>query len=134
MKGYRERAMSTDNDEISSPSKTSSLFSPTSSHKKHYDYDGYNNGWDNPDSYRYNLTNFNIITILMNFKYEDIGITKEEDDETKLANAETKAIEAAYDRLEELLGKNYESKYQLSFQAVDEYDSYLVTITLTPVK
>lgn len=75
------------------------------------------------------------IVVTITIPYSEIGDTA--DYESRSYNstmAETHAMEIAYDRLEELAGKNYESRYGLDFNVTDDAFEYIVTVTLTPTK
>lgn len=135
MKGIREAAMSQE-DETPTTSAWPKAKSP-SLFDKDFDSDRYDGSYYNPGAYSHKTyvpPNHDIITISMNFEYKTLGLQDGGEGMQAEQHAETKAIEAAYDRVEQLLGKNYESKYSVSFEATDEYDSMLVTVTLTPTK
>jgi len=48
--------------------------------------------------------------------------------------AEGIALEIAYDRIEELLRKEYTSIYNISFQAYSRLNEFKVEVTLSPIK
>lgn len=142
MKGIREAAMSKEEDTPESTwpkPKTPSIFSKDFDRDRYdrsYDYDkhgDYNNKYQS--SYKTNNTEDDI-TITLTIPYSKLGVKLNADGEiiNELAG-ETKATEIAYDRIEQLIGKNYESKYILNFDVSDNYyDSFEVEVTLTPNK
>ena len=50
------------------------------------------------------------------------------------AAGEDKAKEIAYDKVEEMLGKGFNSKYSIVINAIDSYDEYEIDVILTPTK
>lgn len=58
------------------------------------------------------------------------GVADDTNDLYDYKLASTAATEIAYDRIEELLGKNYESKYTIAFEVDDYVDEFEVTATL----
>lgn len=138
MKGIREAAMSQEEEAPATStwpkSKSPSLFD------KNFDSDRYDGSWNDPaytsHSYKtYKKPDEDEITITLKVPYSKLGAFA--DINSPLWNdikAEEKATEIAYDRIEKLLGKNYESKYSVSFNASDMYEEYEVEATLTPVK
>lgn len=75
----------------------------------------------------------NRITIIMNVSNEKIGDIAiyhkavYDPDKSKI-----RATEIVYDRLEQLLGKNYESHFTVGFDVYEGVDDYEVTVTLDP--
>ena len=137
MKGIREAAMSTESEEKPSTvwpkAKTPSLFD------KDFDSDRYDGSYYNPGAYSGKTyskpQDENIITITLTVAYSKLGVRLDGDGNLvdEIA-AEAKAIEIAYDRIEALLGKNYESKFTVSFDASDDYySSFEVEVTLKPL-
>lgn len=95
----------------------------------HHTYGGKTTGYDG-----YKKPEKGTIVISMTLEADEIG--PEADDTNEKYNYNTalrKAEETAYDRIEALLGKNYESKYTLRFE-VDDWKDYDVIVTLTPIK
>lgn len=134
MKGIREAAMSTESETPSTTwpkAKTPSLFD------KNFDSDRYDGSYygSSYSGKTYTPPVEGLITISLSIPTSKIGNVA---DDTHPAydwnKAQIKAEEIAYDRVEELLGKNYESKYSLGFDVTDSYDEYEVTITLSPIK
>lgn len=76
------------------------------------------------------------ITITMEIPYEDLKGLKGTPMDTHYdwTAAELKATEAAYDKVEELLGKNYEAKYTVTFEVIESIEEFEVTVKLIPVK
>lgn len=76
------------------------------------------------------------IKITFNVSYKDLGPESDMDNEAyqyDTVRDEMKAKEIAYDRLTELVKKDFSSKYVMHIEATDQYDAYEVEITLTPV-
>jgi hypothetical protein len=139
MKGIREAAMSQEEEETPSTAwpkaKNPSLFD------KGFDYDRYDGSWNNPEAYSSRTykpkeNTDDDIKITLTIPYSKIGSFADVDSPNwNDVKAETKAIEIAYDRIEALLGKGYESKFSVNFDASDDYDAYEVEVTLsTPTK
>lgn len=75
------------------------------------------------------------ITITFSIPVEDLGpVGDESSDKYDWNKAEAKATEIAYDRTEELLGHNYESKYSVEFEVALGYFDVTAEVTLTKNK
>lgn len=78
-----------------------------------------------------------LITIKMLVLYKDLGPEFDMDSEFysyQPDKAEFKAKEIAYDRLTNLIGKGFESKFSMVINATDNYDEFEIEIVLTPIK
>lgn len=74
------------------------------------------------------------INISTTIQYEEVGkIADYSEVEYDPEKAETMATEIAYDRIEALAGKGYESRYTVKFEVTD-YGEYEVKATLIPIK
>lgn len=142
-KGIRELAMSPE--EENPPSENG--FKPYPLENDHYS----RSNWDK-DRYdgNYNSTEYHkrskweeeeerkdLIEIKLNITYKELGKEYVDDEGYIYDNekAEFHAKELAYDKLIELLGKGFESKWTLSkIEATDYYECLEVEITLTPIK
>ena len=130
-KGIREMAMSPE------PEKPS-----------HTKYDPYYSGrYYNPEYYDQRYGGYDgsetkeepkdLITIKMLIPYKDMGQEFDMDSEFytyEPDKAEFKAKEIAYDRLTNLIGKGFESKFSMVINATDNYDEFEIEIVLTPIK
>ena len=79
----------------------------------------------------------NLISIRMIITYAELGPEFDMNNqmyEYNPSRAEFRAKEIAYDRLVDLVGKGFESKYSMAIEAVDSYTEYEITIILTPSK
>jgi hypothetical protein len=75
------------------------------------------------------------ITITFTIPVEDLGpVGDENSDKYDWNSAQAKATEIAYDRTEELLGRNYESKYSVEFEVELGYFDVTAEVTLTKNK
>ena len=78
-----------------------------------------------------------LIEIKLNITYKELGKNYIDDDGIVFNNdqAELKAKEMAYDKLTEMLGKGFESKYEISkIDPTDYYECFEVDITLSPIQ
>jgi len=136
MKSIRETAMSKEEPKI--PTYSSSYPSyPRKSSIDKYNHYGYNDWGDDIDEMfprsNYTPPNPEILMITFKLQYAEIGPeSNPENIEWNENIAETKAIEKAYDKIEELIGKKFESKYSVCFKATDNYDEYDIEVELTP--
>lgn len=73
------------------------------------------------------------LNIRMSFDIEELGpIADETSDDYSWIKATTLAEEMAYDKMKEIMNKDFESKYMLAFEVIDGYSDYTVEVTLTP--
>ena len=132
MKSIREAAMSKEEP------KEQKLFpsSYTGGMRSKTNYNDYDNDWGIDEMFpktNYNPPNPDAIFITFKLQYTEIGPESDPDNDLWDENiAETKAIEIAYDKVEEMLGKGFESKYSVCFKATDNFDSYDLEVELTP--
>ena len=142
-KGIREMAMSPEPEEKKPssngyhayPSNYDDDYPPRGGfNKTRYDgnYDG--SKYKEPE---YEEERKDLIEIKLNVTYKELG-TNYISDEGYVLNsdeAEFKVKQIAYDRLVLLLGKGFESKWELSkIEPSDYYECFEVEITLTPIK
>jgi len=134
MKSIREAAMSKEE-----PKKTfASSYPADNGMRATPNYNGYGeDDWGIDEMFpKSNYTPPNPKAIFITFKLQYTEIGPESDPDNDLWNeniAETKAIEIAYDKVEELLGKGFESKYSVCFKASDNFDDYELEVELTPI-
>ena len=138
MKGIREMALGSDTEE-----KQSTLF-PKTYNRKPYSYDddleySYGKSYssrisDNSyRSYKDTSPRTDTYTITLQISLLQLGnIADDSLDEYDYDKASVKAEQIAYDRLEALLGKNYESKYSISFETTEGWTTWEIAVTLTP--
>ena len=151
MVGIREAAMGSEEEPTPSwPSHTQPYKPITRSGSLFEDNDGYDYNYDegvrqpvlpytplktNYTPAGYTKEDYEKITILITIESKSMGkIGDWHDHNYDEKKAETKAIEIAYDRVEELLGKNYESKFVVAFSAYEGTNEFEITVTLTPIK
>lgn len=155
MKGIREIAMGTPEEEPKIVSKDYDdygsrfpSYTPPKGQKSMFDselYDdadyygtGYSGGAYNPrssKSYLPEVTPKGQLEITMAIPMSEIGDCA--DDNNPAYNwglACQKATEIAYDRIEELAGKDYESRYVCTFKVDEGFLEWEAVVTLTPVK
>ena len=107
-------------------------YNPRSDYNPRYDgfYDGSKYRVPEPEP-------TNLITIGMIVTYQEMGPQFDMDNERyeyEPSGAEFRAKEIAYDRLTNLIGKGFESKYSIVIDAVDDYTGYEISIILTPLE
>lgn len=75
------------------------------------------------------------ITLSLTIKNADLSDVKTNFDNNAYdwGSINTQATEIAYDRIKELLNKEYESQYKTSFQVEQGFDEIEVTVTLIPI-
>lgn len=128
MKGIREAAMSPDKEPAITWPKTSSW--DTSRYDGNYAANDYKPSYDTG----YKKPVKGQITITMSIENNEIGNETDEDNPAYDPVLAAKIAEAlAYKRLEELAGNDYAKRYTISFEADDYFNSYEITIILTPI-
>lgn len=108
------------------------------------EYEGYYDNYDNLDQLSPGKTSTAFypsspkkdeILIILNIQNSEIGECADYDSEFyNWEQSHQRAKEIAYDRIEELLGKHYESKFTVYFDICGRMDDYEATITLIPNK
>jgi len=134
MKGIREMTLSKDTTpkEYLPPVRNYSLFDRDED--AHYNNANYNQSYDDLDT-GYKKQIKGSIIINLGIDIEEIGPTADEGSPNyNWAKSINKATEIAYDKITELLGKNYESKYKVSFEVLEGYFEYEAIVTLIPNK
>lgn len=108
------------------------------------DYSGYDTRYDgNYDSSKYKPWEDNteperkdmiIVNIIITYKELGKGYFDNDNIAYDQEKAEFRAKEIAYDKIVDLIGKGFESKYTIEIKPSDGYDEYDVEIILTPIK
>ena len=128
MKSIRNLTMGTKEEEPTYPTKQASI--------PYDDQTDYNNNYPNPSNSKdHSTTETKEYKISMIINNDEIGdIANESDIAYDELSADNKSLEIAYDRIEKLLGKGYESKYSISFKSFAGYSEYEIEATLIPIK
>lgn len=105
-------------------------------------YSGYGSRYDPYDSYNPKKKTFlpdvtpkGQMQITMSFTFSEIGDYADENHPAyNWGRAIDKATELAYDQIEKLAGKGYESRYNCDFKVSEGFLEYEAVVTLTPLK
>jgi len=131
MKSIRETVMSKKEEPIE---EYLGEYSPRKNKLLGDDYDKYDYPEFAPSS-TYNDPVKGQITITFNIENEEIGkIADDSSASYDWDKASSKATEIAHNRIEELLDKNYKSKYQVDTETCMIYNKFEITVTLKPKK
>jgi hypothetical protein len=134
MKGIREAAMGADEPEyVQKPLLGKDYYG--------YDPNGTKGYWGEQEdnlygkSYPITTRKDGEITITLMVPSSKIGsIADYTKPEYNWTAAETRATEIAYDEIENLFAKDYQTKYTMALSAVEGDEEFEVTITLNPIK
>jgi hypothetical protein len=132
MKGIREAAMSSESEPEYIPQ---THYYPETHKQKHnsslFDYDNY----PPVGSYKVPAPVKGVIEIKLNVSADELGpVGDDTSNKYDWNKAQNKAEEIAYDRIEELLGKGFESRYSIEFNVYDDGVEYEVSCILTPTQ
>ena len=142
MKGIREAAMG-----LPEEQPTPKYESGKGYQSKLFDADRYDGSWNDPQyqdgyvapKYKKYFEKKEQVKGVLNITIEifntEIGPFADFNNENTYdtEKATTKATEIAYDYIEKLAGKGFDSRYKVEFDITESYESFDASITLTPI-
>lgn len=129
MKSIREAALGLESEATPPAPLYPSAFKPEKHNSSLFDYDNY------PVNKSYAAPVKGVIEIKLTVNVDELGPVGDETASQYDWNAaQNKAQEVAYDKIQELLGKDFDSKFSIEFNVYDDGESYEVSCVLTPTK